>query len=502
VDYSINPSEIYGWKGKHSLIKLNHQLETILEIETPFQDLRTLFIEDLDADGDQEIFYESGDLLLAFSGELDLLASFPKAAPGVNYTFRFTGPDNPIELGVQSGQNFYHFKFSHNKLYPFLPLLFIGLFIFAFLVSGGLSSLFSTLNIYLKFFKLCFYDSSDSILIVNYLGRIRFANANLKHLLGLPHQPVKGDTIQNILQGYPQILEKTKECFHHNQAVQETIVIKNQDEKREINLVAEPLHFPFKSGFSYLIKFSEITFDSTSQKVQIWSRAVQKMAHDIKTPLSTIMLNLKALQTRLEKITLRIEDRQELSGDMDMMRAELENIQVMTKNFLKFSNLEKPHFQVYDIRKIINDAIAKYQIYFSSDMTCQISIDDDVKPVWADPLQIEMVFHILLENSLAAMKGKGLISINASLAQYLEHSFSEFIEIEIADNGPGIGEVEKEKIFEPYYSTKQEGTGMGLAIARKIIEDHKGSIEVHSKPNFGAVFSFSIPAVTEEDENG
>jgi two-component system nitrogen regulation sensor histidine kinase NtrY len=184
-----------------------------------------------------------------------------------------------------------------------------------------------------------------------------------------------------------------------------------------------------------------------------------------------------------------------------MMHEELEHIQLMTKNFLKFSNLEKPHFQVYDIRRIINDAVDKYKIYFTPDITCQVTVDDDVKPVWADPMQIEMVLHILLENALAAIKRKGLISINASLAQYLEHSFSEYIEIEVADNGPGITEAEKEKIFEPYYSTKQEGTGMGLAIARKIIEDHKGEIEIHSKPDFGAVFSFSIPAVTEEENN-
>lgn len=235
-----------------------------------------------------------------------------------------------------------------------------------------------------------------------------------------------------------------------------------------------------------------------SDKILAWSQAVQKMAHDIKTPLSTVALNLKVLEKRLSELKLHNRVRKELSDDMKMMRDELENIQAMTINFLKFSNLEKPHFQVCDINKIINSSSEKYKVYFNKDLNYHKSVDEDVKPVWADPRQIEMVFHILLENALAALKGRGLICINICMAQYLEESFSEYVEIEVADTGPGIEESDKESIFEPYFTTKREGTGMGLAIAKKIIEDHNGSIDVHSKPNFGAVFRFSLPINTEE----
>ncbi len=88
-----------------------------------------------------------------------------------------------------------------------------------------------------------------------------------------------------------------------------------------------------------------------------------------------------------------------------------------------------------------------------------------------------------------------------SLAQYLDEQFAEYLEIEIADSGPGIPEKEKNRIFEPYYTTKSNGTGMGLAIAKKIIEDHHGSIEVHGKSGLGAVFRFSLPVAKEEELN-
>jgi signal transduction histidine kinase len=181
-----------------------------------------------------------------------------------------------------------------------------------------------------------------------------------------------------------------------------------------------------------------------------------------------------------------------------MMRTELENIQIMTRNFLKFSNLDKPHFQAFNIRNTIEDVLVKYKPYLNTDLDIQLSFDNDIKPVWADPQQIEIVLKILVENALAALQGRGLISISVVLAQYLDRSFSEYLEIEVADTGPGIKENDKNRIFEPYFTTKPEGTGMGLTIAKKIIEDHDGIIEVHSKPNFGAVFRFSLPVIKEE----
>jgi signal transduction histidine kinase len=246
-----------------------------------------------------------------------------------------------------------------------------------------------------------------------------------------------------------------------------------------------------------LLQLKSTKHISSIDKIHTWSRAVQKMAHDIKTPLSTVSLNLKALQLRLENITLTANDHSEFSDDIKMMQTELEHIHTMTKNFLKFSNLDQPHFQSFDIRQLIAKALEQYLPYSATGLKVNVSVDEDVKPVWADPQQIEMVLHIILENALVAMQGKGMISISANMAQFLERSFTEYVEIEVADTGPGISEDDKMKIFEPYFTTKKVGTGMGLAIAKKIIEDHGGSIEVYSKQNFGAVFRFSLPLYVE-----
>jgi two-component system NtrC family sensor kinase len=169
----------------------------------------------------------------------------------------------------------------------------------------------------------------------------------------------------------------------------------------------------------------------------------------------------------------------------------------VTRNLLKFSNLDKPHSQAFEIGTVIDEVIQRFQPYVNIEFGIDVSIDTDVKSVWADPQQVEMVFIILLENALAAMQGKGSIHIHVSLVQLLTHLFSEYLEIEVADTGPGIREEDKKRVFEPYFTTKPEGTGMGLAIARKIVQDNGGSIDVYSKPDFGTVFRFSVPVSRE-----
>jgi len=504
VDYATNPSVIYGWKGPNFLIKLDHRLETIRETVTSYEKIRTICLSDLDADGQKELLCQSGDLLLAFNTDLQLRARLPGVNALWGYrkgVFKLTGPGNPVEMGFHLKDDFYQLNYTRNKLYPFIPLIFIGLVIGGFLLLTGLSQISLRMNIFRQFFKLSFFNSAEGLLIVDPAGKLLYCNTYLARLLNLPHQPAKGDKINTILRPYPLLMEKISSAMAQKQTCQEHLVLHIQDHRQELHLVAEPLRFLLQSGSGCLIRLSEIKPEQSSPKIQVWSRAVQKMAHDIKTPLSTVTLNLKALQMRLDNLKLPETERNDLDDDIRMMHSELENIQTMTRNFLKFSNLDRPHFQAFDITDVINAAIEKYRPYLSRDLEIQTDLDHELKPVWADPQQIDMVFHILLENALAAVQGRGLISISATLAQFLETSFAEVLEIEVADTGPGIKDEDKTRIFEPYFTTKQAGTGMGLAIAKKIIEDHGCSIEVHSKANFGAVFRFTLPVLTETEKH-
>ncbi len=501
VNMQKNPSEIYGWRYKNHVLKVDHNLEIIKNTSIPYEEPRPKFVKDINADGDEEIIYVSKNHLLVFNSQLKLLAKFPNPHNVGNISFKENGPKKPLEIGFQLPDQYYRLKLIENYLSSYLPLIFAGFtgLVFLFLMSTyQLSNKIVTRS---RIFKFLRFDSSDGVLIVDHKCLIVFFNNRFAKILNLNPPPKKGEEADSILNHHPQIAEILKKSRETGEPVNQKVLLSDKESGVECEITVQPYKYLFKKELKYLVIIKSANIQSQSDKIHTWSRAVQKMAHDIKTPLSTVSLNLKVLQTRLEKIRLSETEHNELYDDIKMMRTELDNIQAMTKNFLKFSNLDKPHFQAFSINTIIEEAKSKFHPYINADLSIEVSIDKDIKPVWADPQQIEMVFAILMENALAAIQGKGLISVTVSSVQYLENIFLESLEIEVADTGPGIKEEDKKKIFEPYYSTKSEGTGMGLAIAKKIIEDNGGSIEVHSKPKFGAVFRFSLPVMKEEEKN-
>jgi two-component system nitrogen regulation sensor histidine kinase NtrY len=498
VNRSKNPSVVYGWKKTNIVIKLNHQLKITKSVTTPFNNPNPRCIKDVNNDGKEEIFYMSDKYFLAYDEDLNLLAKFPNANVEAKIDFRLTGPNKPVEISLQLPDQYYRLRLVENKFSFYLPLISIGFSGLVFLFLTGSYKLSNRMITRSRIFKHLRSDSSDGILIVDHQCLIVFSNNRFAQTLNLNPPPKNKEDAASILNHYPQLVELLKKCRDTNEPINQKVLLSDEESGFECEISIQPYKYPFTKKNNYLLIIKTANMQLHSDKIHMWSRAVQKMAHDIKTPLSTVSLNLKVLQTRLEKIQLSETEQNELSDDIKMMRAELDNIQSMTKNFLKFSNLDKPHFQAFNIGTIIEDAKNKFQPYINEDLSIEVVIDKDVKPVWADPQQIEMVFTILIENALSAVQGKGLISIDVSSVQYLEKIFSESLEIEVADTGPGIKEEDKKKIFEPYYSTKSEGTGMGLAIAKKIIEDNGGFIEVHSKPNFGAVFRFSLPVMKEE----
>lgn len=501
VSGSMNPSEIYGWQGENEVIKLNHRLEIVKSISVQFEKPRPITIKDINADGEEEVFYNSKNYFIVFDNELNLLAKYPIPNRLAKIDFRETGPNKPIEISLQLPDQYYRLRLVENKLSSYLPLIFVGFTGLVYLFLTGGFKVSNGIITRSRIFKYLRSDSSDGVLVINHQCLIAFFNNRFAQILNLNPPPKKGQEAVSILNHYPQILEIIKESNESNKTVNQKVILGDEESRFESEVLVQPYSYLFKKGFNYLVVIKYAHISSHSDKIHSWSRAVQKMAHDIKTPLSTVSLNLKVLQTRLEKMHLSEKENQGLSDDIQMMRTELDTIQSMTKNFLKFSNLDKPHSQAFNISKIIEDARNKFQPYINAELDIQVSIENDIKPAWADPQQIEMVFTILLENSLAAMQGRGLININISMVQFLENIFSESLEIEVADTGPGINEEDRARIFEPYFSTKSEGTGMGLAIAKKIIGDNGGFIEVYSKPNFGAVFRFSLPVIKEEEKD-
>jgi len=127
--------------------------------------------------------------------------------------------------------------------------------------------------------------------------------------------------------------------------------------------------------------------------------------------------------------------------------------------------------------------------------------DDLPQTVRWDVRQIGLLLHILIENAIDAMNGKGKIAITVSSSSKRLDTSQPLIEIKIADSGTGISEKDKDKIFEPHFSTKTEGSGMGLTFAKQIVHQHGGTIDFYSDAISGTVFVITLPVTVPDNAN-
>jgi signal transduction histidine kinase len=209
------------------------------------------------------------------------------------------------------------------------------------------------------------------------------------------------------------------------------------------------------------------------------------VAHSVRNPLTSVKMRLFSLQRSLD-----LDDVQ--SEDFDVISEEIRHIDTILSNFLEFSRRPKLKPQPTEIRSIITQALQLMKHRLESyGITITTDIGQNLSRLMLDQDQMKEVLINLLENACDAMNSGGTISISAK--QGVVDPLGHVIVLTIADNGPGMSAELRDKIFQPFFSSKEEGTGLGLSIAKRIIEDHGGWISVTSKPDKGTSFTITLP---------
>ncbi len=175
----------------------------------------------------------------------------------------------------------------------------------------------------------------------------------------------------------------------------------------------------------------------------------------------------------------------------------------LTKQLLTFAKGGEPILTPSSLKDIINES-AKF-IIKNSEIKCELIISDDLKPAMIDPNQISQAINNLLINSIQAMGKTGRITIEASnvdeIPQELPFKTGNYVIVKITDNGCGISQKNLNKIFDPFYSTKSNGTGLGLTSTYSIIKKHRGYIEVTSEENVGTTFKIYLKSAGTPVQN-
>lgn len=216
-----------------------------------------------------------------------------------------------------------------------------------------------------------------------------------------------------------------------------------------------------------------------AEKDMMWREMAQVMAHEIKNPLTPLRLSAERMEM---KYWGKSENFDKIFQDsMEVINEEINNLQHLVKEFSRFARMPSANFEHYDINEQIRDIIAPYRT--KADIT--LSLDPELPEFYGDRMQMKQVFVNLIQNAIQASSSRSIIEISSRTDGAL------FI-FSIKDSGEGISPEDMERIFRPYYTTKEKGTGLGLSIVKRMITQHQGTIEVDSKKGEGTTFTIRI----------
>lgn len=222
-----------------------------------------------------------------------------------------------------------------------------------------------------------------------------------------------------------------------------------------------------------------------AEKIAAIGQIATGVTHEVKTPLNSLSINIQML---LREIKDKCgTDECEFYEVANLIQCEVRRINNILDSFVGFARFPEPRFMQNDINQIIKEVV----MFISPDakgagVTIDLSLSDSIPVFKFDRPQIKEVLMNLFQNAVHAMPHGGMLKIITSMR-------GDNVVVEVSDTGIGISEKNMDKIFTPFFSTKDRGLGLGLAIVQRIIEGHGGSISCSSKVGKGTVFEIVLP---------
>jgi nitrogen fixation/metabolism regulation signal transduction histidine kinase len=251
---------------------------------------------------------------------------------------------------------------------------------------------------------------------------------------------------------------------------------------------------PEASGGGDVVVFDDVTRLIAAQRSAAWGEVARRLAHEIKNPLTPIQLSAERLQFKLaDKLS---------NGDADMLARgtqtiinQVQAMKRMVDDFRDYARMPAPEVAELDLNELIGEVLGLYE---SSSASIETRLAADLPPILGDATQLRQIIHNLLRNAEDALEGR-----DATRILIQTEAVGRQASLTIADNGPGFPVELLPRIFEPYVTTKARGTGLGLPIVKKIVEEHLGTIEISNAPEGGARIDIRLPLVkAEEAKNG
>jgi two-component system nitrogen regulation sensor histidine kinase NtrY len=255
---------------------------------------------------------------------------------------------------------------------------------------------------------------------------------------------------------------------------------------------------------AYVVTVDDITDLVQAQRSSAWADVARRIAHEIKNPLTPIQLSAERIRRRYGKVIT--EDREVFDQCTDTIIRQVGDIGRMVDEFSSFARMPKPEMKALDLREPLREASFLVEVS-RPDIAFERDFGNEPLPGTFDSRLLAQAFGNVVKNAAEAMEGiewpegeRGVIHIRARRAD-------DGYRIDVIDNGKGLPRENRQRLLEPYMTTREKGTGLGLAIVKKIVEDHGGRLELHDAPadfhgGRGAMVSLILPSAASDAAEG
>jgi two-component system nitrogen regulation sensor histidine kinase NtrY len=225
-----------------------------------------------------------------------------------------------------------------------------------------------------------------------------------------------------------------------------------------------------------------------TERVAAWRELARRLAHELKNPLFPLQLTVETLTRARTQSPEQFDE--VFCESSSTLLAEISNLKTIIGRFSEFSKMPHPQLQALQVNEVVRGVVKLFQAQLQAPgrepIVCKLELDDNLGTTAADPDLLHRALSNLVLNAMDVMPNGGTLTLRT------RRDGGNAI-IEVSDTGTGMTREECERIFTPYYTSKQHGTGLGLAIVQSVVSDHGGRISVQSEPGRGTTFVIELP---------
>jgi len=326
---------------------------------------------------------------------------------------------------------------------------------------------------------------------------VRAVNAAASQILGINLDHSTGQQLAKLEMDHPEVGQFVQTLLPHFNETE-------TDWREEVSLYGNGGHkiitchgtlLPGMEGIpaGYVVVMEDVTELVQAQRDAAWGEVARRLAHEIKNPLTPIQLSAERLRRKYLK-RMAPEDAEVLDRSTHTIVQQVRALKEMVQAFSEYARTPQIQLRPLALGALVREILDLYRGY-GTQVSFHFEEQQGLPPVEADPGRLRQLLHNLIRNAIDALHGQPEACIRLTLASRSEGA-QRFVELAIEDNGQGIPEDMLDKLFEPYATTKPKGTGLGLAVVKRIVEEHMGSLYAENTHS-GARVVVRLPAAEQ-----